>query len=285
MHPCPLCARLDLQLLAASAGASGFRRTVVENLHRRTVTFRKGRDLLFNPVFENAEIGRLEAVDVLALAVGDSETQHHQGRPWRRNTGVRKSCPTATAHRPPRRGSRQSRKTQPFESHPAPSDRSASRNAALQMRLYPLSPPAHSASALRLPPSAGSQQRRPVLEMRRKNPFHDFLRPLRHQHIQLRRLQYPSHPPDRPSTEVRFPALGHDAAGITHQGWEGAQIEQFLAIGIGERRFGRSPRPRDRRRCHLLRHKRAQMLNLRGFRTRHTPCSISSCQRAARDNR
>ena len=51
-----------------------------------------------------------------------------------------------------------------------------------------------------------AQQRRPVLQMRGENTFHRLLRPLRHQHVQLRRAAHGFRPPEPRSTAGSIPS-------------------------------------------------------------------------------
>ncbi len=63
------------------------RGSVVQHLHGRLVAFSEGVDLLRDAVFGQTKIAGLQAVDVVALAIGDREAQDHhvhfdaKGRP------------------------------------------------------------------------------------------------------------------------------------------------------------------------------------------------------------
>src|SRR6266851_1062754 len=70
-----------------------------------------------------------------------------------------------------------------------------------------------------------TQQRRPVLQVGGKNPFHGLLGPDRNQHVQLRRSDVGLVGQRGVVEQVGLPALGQNAARISHQGREGPKVE------------------------------------------------------------
>src|SRR5580693_3965872 len=87
---------------------------------------------------------------------------------------------------------------------------------------------------LRLPPKFLShrsytlQQRGPILEVRCEDPFHHLLRPFRHQHVQLSRLDSHLVAQVGPIEQVRFPTLRHDPARVAHESRKSPQVQQLL---------------------------------------------------------
>src|ERR1035437_9521490 len=79
----------------------------------------------------------------------------------------------------------------------------------------------------------------PVCQVRRKDLFHQLARPQGNAHVELGRRNAEFVGQRRPIQAVGFPALRHDAAGVAHQGREGAQVQKLGLVGVGQRRLGR----------------------------------------------
>ena len=160
---------------------------------------RERRQLLPDPVFHNAEIRGLQAVDVLSLVIRDREAEHHQIHLRLENRRALR-CPAQTARFPLR----------PLT---APECSATIRHFSAAFCLRPLVLSPHFSATCTLSHSHffahrpdAPQQRRPIFQMRGENSFHHSLRPLRHQHVQLRRLHAYLVAPRRPSRAGSTPS-------------------------------------------------------------------------------
>src|ERR1035438_8694126 len=84
----------------------------------------------------------------------------------------------------------------------------------------------------------GLQHGGPVFQVRGEYLLHQLARPLGNAHVELggRKAEFVGQV--RPIEAVGFPTLRHDAAGVAHEGGEGAQVQKLGLVGVGQGRLG-----------------------------------------------